>query len=176
MFLRECFLILKSSTNKKDILAENVSQLQLALHHERQTSSKLVTSINVNDRSNPLAVEKTVPRTCQEAILADSSLNSGMYWIDPDGQGYGDAPIYVYCDMSKGKRFVFSSTLWTERKNSFSFSNRNRNDIHFSRHWIGHGRWKLRCWRMLFKGGKLQRNSKANVSTGRFVRWMPSVN
>lgn len=110
MFLR-VFLIFKKFTNQKDILAENVSQLQLALHHERQTSSKLVTSINVNDRSNQLAVERTVARTCQEAILADSSLNSGMYWIDPDGQGYGDAPIYVYCDMSKGKRFVFSSTL-----------------------------------------------------------------
>jgi hypothetical protein len=105
------FLIFKKFTNQKDILVENVSQLQLALHHERQTSSKLVTSINVNDRSNQLAVERTVARTCQEAILADSSLNSGMYWIDPDGQGYGDAPIYVYCDMSKGKRLVFSSNL-----------------------------------------------------------------
>ncbi len=106
MFLR-VFLIFKKFTNQKDILAENVSQLQLALQHERQTSSKLVTSINVNDRSNQLAVA----RTCQEAILANSSLNSGMYWIDPDGQGYGDAPIYVYCDMSKGKRFVFFSNL-----------------------------------------------------------------
>ncbi|KAI9561382.1 hypothetical protein GHT06_012339 [Daphnia sinensis] len=43
-----------------------------------------------------------IPRTCQEAHLADPSLSSGKYWIDPDGQGVGDAPIYVYCDMTSG--------------------------------------------------------------------------
>jgi hypothetical protein len=25
-----------------------------------------------------------------------------MQWIDPDGQGIGDDPIYVYCDMTTG--------------------------------------------------------------------------
>ncbi|EFX87112.1 hypothetical protein DAPPUDRAFT_312655 [Daphnia pulex] len=29
-----------------------------------------------------------------------------MYWIDPDGQGVGDAPIYVYCDMAKGSTAI----------------------------------------------------------------------
>jgi hypothetical protein len=27
-----------------------------------------------------------------------------MYWIDPDGQGVGDGAIYVYCDMTSGKK------------------------------------------------------------------------
>jgi hypothetical protein len=27
---------------------------------------------------------------------------SGMYWIDPDAQGVGDAPIYINCDMQTG--------------------------------------------------------------------------
>jgi hypothetical protein len=43
-----------------------------------------------------------MPRTCREARAANPSLSSGMYWIDPDGQGVGDDPIYVYCDMAKG--------------------------------------------------------------------------
>lgn len=31
-----------------------------------------------------------------------------MYWIDPDGQGIGDNPISVYCDMTTGiKRILF---------------------------------------------------------------------
>ncbi len=38
-------------------------------------------------------------RTCHETRAADPSLTSGMYWIDPDGQGVGDDPINVYCDM-----------------------------------------------------------------------------
>lgn len=42
-------------------------------------------------------------RTCRELHQADPSLNSGMYWIDPDGQGVGDDPIYVECDMTTGK-------------------------------------------------------------------------
>jgi hypothetical protein len=35
--------------------------------------------------------------------MANPSLQSGMHWIDPDGQGVGDNPIYVYCDMTSGK-------------------------------------------------------------------------
>ena len=42
------------------------------------------------------------PRTCQEIRAADPSLPSGMQWIDPDGQGVGDDPIYVYCNMTTG--------------------------------------------------------------------------
>ena len=41
-------------------------------------------------------------KTCLEARTADPSLDSGMFWIDPDGQGMGDDPIYVYCNMTLG--------------------------------------------------------------------------
>jgi hypothetical protein len=42
------------------------------------------------------------PRTCKELRVIDPSLPSGMYSIDPDGQGVGENPIYVYCDMTSG--------------------------------------------------------------------------
>ncbi|KZS14822.1 Contactin associated protein 1-like protein [Daphnia magna] len=38
-------------------------------------------------------------RTCHEIHAANPSYASGMYWIDPDGQGIGDPPIHVHCDM-----------------------------------------------------------------------------
>ena len=47
------------------------------------------------------------PRTCRELRAWDPTLTSGMHWIDPDGQGVGDAPIYVYCDMTKGINSLF---------------------------------------------------------------------
>jgi hypothetical protein len=71
----------------QDILVEKLARLEIAL--QRQTTSQL-------------SVKNSMPRTCKEARAADPSLNSGMYWIDPDGQGVGDDPIYVYCDMAKG--------------------------------------------------------------------------
>ena len=43
-----------------------------------------------------------IHRTCHEAREANPSLASGMYWIDPDGQGVGDDPINVVCDMASG--------------------------------------------------------------------------
>ena len=46
------------------------------------------------------------PRTCRELRAADPTLTSGMHWIDPDGQGVGDDPIYVYCNMATGKLIV----------------------------------------------------------------------
>jgi hypothetical protein len=66
---------------------EKLARLEIAL--QRQTTSQL-------------SVKNSMSRTCREAWAADPSLNSGMYWIDPDGQGVGDNPIYVYCDMAKG--------------------------------------------------------------------------
>ena len=44
------------------------------------------------------------PKTCLEARTADPSLESGMFWIDPDGQSRGDDPIYVYCNMTTGMK------------------------------------------------------------------------
>ena len=41
-------------------------------------------------------------RSCEELRSTDSSLQSGLYWIDPDGLGLGDAPINVFCDMTTG--------------------------------------------------------------------------
>ena len=49
-----------------------------------------------------------IPRTCRELRAANPSLASGMQWIDPDGQGIGDDPIYVFCDMSTGKFHHFN--------------------------------------------------------------------
>ena len=41
-------------------------------------------------------------RTCDELRANDPTLTSGMYYIDPDGQGAGDNAIYVYCNMDTG--------------------------------------------------------------------------
>ena len=43
-----------------------------------------------------------MPRSCAEARSADPTLQSGNYYVDPDGTNVGDDPIYVYCDMSTG--------------------------------------------------------------------------
>ena len=50
----------------------------------------------------PGAGRVAIFRTCRETHAGDPSLASGMYWIDPDGQGVGDDPIYVYCNMATG--------------------------------------------------------------------------
>ena len=46
----------------------------------------------------------TTPKNCEEIKLKDSTKESGMYWIDPDGHGIGDDPIYVFCNMTSGKK------------------------------------------------------------------------
>lgn len=63
----------------------------------------------LNIRQTPIQStgKSGIPRTCRELRAADPSLSSGMHWIDPDGQGVGDSPIYVYCDMTLGKLIRF---------------------------------------------------------------------
>ena len=87
-------------------LEETVQQqesLIIALRKEMPSASSDCVPINValNDNQSVGKIA-LVPRTCREVHAAEPSLNSGMHWIDPDGQGVGDDPIYVYCDMAKG--------------------------------------------------------------------------
>ena len=46
-----------------------------------------------------------MPRSCAEARSADPTLQSGNYYVDPDGTNIGDDPINVYCDMTTGIRY-----------------------------------------------------------------------
>jgi hypothetical protein len=51
-----------------------------------------------------VAGKSAMVRTCRELRATDPTLTSGMYWIDPDGQGVGEDPINVYCDMTTGRK------------------------------------------------------------------------
>ncbi|XP_046648260.1 uncharacterized protein LOC124338218 isoform X1 [Daphnia pulicaria] len=89
--LQEQFQQLKTNY---EILEEKFLRLELAqlATGERQT--------------NQAQTKNAIFRTCSEARTVDPSLATGMYWIDPDGEGVGDDPIYVSCDMATGKTSV----------------------------------------------------------------------
>ena len=80
----------------------------LLQENELPISSTGSKSIAANYRQNRIqSNEKSgIPRTCRELRAANPGLASGMQFIDPDGQGNGDDPIFVYCNMSTGKYFV----------------------------------------------------------------------
>ena len=65
---------------------------------ERNLSKSFESSSD--DRNNQQS--NVIYRTCHEVRSRDSSLKSGMYWIDPDGTGVGDEPIRVHCNMATG--------------------------------------------------------------------------
>jgi hypothetical protein len=90
--------------------AKNV-QLEVKIQDQERILTSLleaaelpVSTDSVNKEiSIRLTGKSRTPRTCKELHATDPSLPSGMHWIDPDGQGLGDDPIYVYCDMTSGK-------------------------------------------------------------------------
>jgi hypothetical protein len=86
------------------MLEEKISRLELALKVQRETNSESALLKTEKEIGRQVAGKSAMPRTCQDARSADPLLSSGMYWIDPDGQGVGDAPIQVYCDMASGKK------------------------------------------------------------------------
>jgi len=53
-------------------------------------------------KTKVLIAKNDMRRSCSEIKSANSEMDSGMYWIDPDGQDVGDDPIEVHCDMSSG--------------------------------------------------------------------------
>ena len=76
-------------------LEANVTRLQTKVNEQE---SRLLALKNERQQPHQVAIH----RTCHEARAANPSLPSGMYWIDPDGQGVGDDPINVLCEMTSG--------------------------------------------------------------------------
>lgn len=90
---------------KLESIVQQQGELLSALQNERQTSFELVSN-NLKSSAGQQSAEKIrFHRTCREIREAQPWLSSGMHWIDPDGQGVGDDPIYVYCNMTKGLVF-----------------------------------------------------------------------
>ena len=95
-------------------LEETVKRQELRLHNlteqlaatEEQVMLPVVSLLKSVESSpsedNSIRQMNVIHRTCHEAHAADSSLKSGMYWIDPDGHGIGDDPIHVHCNMTTG--------------------------------------------------------------------------
>ncbi|EFX73811.1 hypothetical protein DAPPUDRAFT_200426 [Daphnia pulex] len=99
-YARMEFLLLKRDAEHK-MLSEKVGRLELEIW---KSASRLeTTNVDADDRS---ALKNAILRTCLEIHETDPSLNSGMYWIDPDGIGVGDGAIYVYCDMTSGSTSI----------------------------------------------------------------------
>ena len=44
----------------------------------------------------------SLARSCYEILMADPTVKSDNYYIDPDGSSVGEPPIQVFCDMSTG--------------------------------------------------------------------------
>ena len=96
--------VLESKMTKLEAL-----EVKLARLEERDVQQELLIKamqkekyFSVSNREISVGKSTGFPRTCREVRASDPSLSSGMYWIDPDGQGIGDDPIHVFCDMAKG--------------------------------------------------------------------------
>ena len=101
--------IQKLSLKLKDAMAEKLVKLEEVVEQQGvllkilQDERKPLARNHRNENVEVAVWKSAIQRTCRETKAADPSLSSGMYWIDPDGQGIGDDPIYVYCDMTTGK-------------------------------------------------------------------------
>ena len=99
--------ILTAKIDRLERLESKFQQLEtilIGLQNEHQVSSiQSFTSIQNHLANEAITKNNAIYRTCRELRQSDSSLTSGMYLIDPDGQAIGDDPINVYCDMTTGK-------------------------------------------------------------------------
>jgi hypothetical protein len=105
--------------NENRQLKETVTQLKIKIEQQDSILRDLLENWQTNKESklsstnvlleNPSNGKSAfIPRTCREARLSNPALTSDIYWIDPDGQGVGDDPISVYCDMVSGKKkYIF---------------------------------------------------------------------
>lgn len=99
--LKEMVTRLKTKIGQQDSILTNL------LQNKRQTNEETFSRKSVLENQSNNGKSAAIPRTCREVRISNPALASGMYWIDPDGQGVGDDPISVYCDMTSGKIFLY---------------------------------------------------------------------
>ena len=75
--------------------------LIFALKSQRPTAESEFNS-QFKTLGNSFSGESSDFRTCHGLRSVDPFLPSGMYWIDPDGKGVGEDPIYVFCNLTTG--------------------------------------------------------------------------
>ena len=92
-FLKEEMKELKSKIHQQDLLLASYASILSQDHHQLDKTNIL----------NTVGSKGGMPRSCHEARLADPTLHTDVYWIDPDSKGVEDDPIQVNCDMSTGK-------------------------------------------------------------------------
>jgi hypothetical protein len=97
-------------------LETKVARLEAQVNHQESIFTALIKSerdkkfalekgISRNVETNEYYKRNAAPRTCGEVFATNPLLDSGMYWIDPDGQGVGDNAINVYCNMTTGEYY-----------------------------------------------------------------------
>lgn len=88
---------------------DEIKKHEIEIQWLKDTVNRLEEQLNAlrQDQKKPIGPQRLEPsaviaRSCEELSLSDQSLETGMYWIDPDGHGTGDAPIHVFCNMTTG--------------------------------------------------------------------------
>ena len=84
-------------------LQVTVNRLERTLNENRQNPAD---SSQVHWNEADKMSKSLIARTCLEIHLSQPDAKSDMYWIDPDGPGVGETPIYVFCDMTVGKQLI----------------------------------------------------------------------
>ena len=81
---------------------EQHTNLISRLEQTVRKQADIIKALDVAINQQGLGPNDFVRRSCEEIRAFNPHLPSGMYWIDPDGQETGDAPIAAHCDMNNG--------------------------------------------------------------------------
>ncbi|KAK4026346.1 hypothetical protein OUZ56_015350 [Daphnia magna] len=88
--------------------AEHQESVLTTLQNEQENTTPMAPdSVEID---HPIVKNNPIFRTCYEMNEANPLLDSGMYWIDPDGKGIGDDAFTVYCNMTSGSTLIFHDT------------------------------------------------------------------
>ncbi|KAI9557468.1 hypothetical protein GHT06_017296 [Daphnia sinensis] len=97
-------------TQHKDELRKHEMEIQALKQIVARLEERL--EILQEERREPVKPSKltsptpVIASSCEELRHSDEALQSGMYWIDPDGHGTGDTPVYVWCNMTTGSTSI----------------------------------------------------------------------
>ena len=100
---------LASKVSQLQTLEARVQHLEIKLAKQQKESQTLLHNgarRSAVKRASPHSIDgRRFYRTCKQLHQAEPLRKSGIYWIDPDGDGFGD-PIQVHCDMRTGHSVI----------------------------------------------------------------------
>lgn len=90
--------------NRLDQMQVEIDLQKAEIQEVKRENMELKEKLSLDEL--PANKEYSIPRSCYELKAIDPNAQTGIHYIDPDGQINAEEPMQVFCDMTTSNNYT----------------------------------------------------------------------